>query len=187
MTEHVRWLTYDEVAREMGIARESARQLAIRKRWARRKGNDSKARVGVPEEEFQARVTGEDTPHRPSDATSDDTGHDPSVVQVLTRHISRLESAIEVMKQEQEAERSRVQGEMDVLRQERDVERGRATLLQTEAAAAPALRQTVEALKGALDGERDRARDLRAERDRFLRDLEQQMTRRSWWPFRRAG
>ena len=32
MTEHVRWLTYDEVAREMGIARESARQLAIRKR-----------------------------------------------------------------------------------------------------------------------------------------------------------
>ena len=74
-----------------------------------------------------------------------------------------------------------------VVEGERDTERARATLWQAEAATAPALRQTVEELKGALDSERDRARDLRAERDTFLRDPEQQMTRRSWWPFRRAG
>jgi multidrug resistance efflux pump len=74
-----------------------------------------------------------------------------------------------------------------VVKGERDSERARATILQAEAAAAPALRQTVEALKGALDTERDRARDLRAERDRFLRDLEAQTVRRPWWPFRRAG
>jgi hypothetical protein len=76
---------------------------------------------------------------------------------------------------------------VEIVKGERDSERARATLLQAEAVAAPALRQTVEALKGALDSERDRARDLRAERDRFLRDIEQQTTRRSWWPFRRAG
>ncbi len=42
----VRWMTYDEIAEALSINRESARQLAIRKRWGRRKGNDGKARVG---------------------------------------------------------------------------------------------------------------------------------------------
>ncbi len=36
----------------------------------------------------------------------------------------------------------------------------------------------------AVEMNRSRA-DLRAERDRFLRELEEQ-TRRSWWPWRRA-
>ena len=83
----------------MGIARERARQLAIRKRWAPPKGNDSKACVGVPEEEFQSRATGDDTPHGPPDAASNGTCREPSVAQVLSRHISRLESQLEALKQ----------------------------------------------------------------------------------------
>ena len=56
----------------------------------------------------------------------------------------------------------------------------RARLAEAEAANVPALRTTVEALKGALATEKDRSADLRAERDRLS-------ARRSWWPFRRAG
>jgi len=56
----VRWLTYDEMAQELRITRESARQLTIRKRWPRRKGNDGKARIGVPEDD----LTSDDTPPR---------------------------------------------------------------------------------------------------------------------------
>jgi hypothetical protein len=50
VTEDVRLLTYDEIASTFGITRESARQLVIRKRWGRRKGNDGKARIEVPED-----------------------------------------------------------------------------------------------------------------------------------------
>jgi hypothetical protein len=56
-------MTYDEVAEALGIARESARQLVIRKHWARRKGNDGRARIAVPEEALPI-------PPAPSDATS---------------------------------------------------------------------------------------------------------------------
>ena len=50
----VRWLAYDEVAAAFGIRRGSARQLATRKQWPRRKGNDGKARMGVPAEDLCA-------------------------------------------------------------------------------------------------------------------------------------
>jgi len=58
----VRWLTYDEMAQELRITRESARQLTIRKRWARRKGNDGKARIGVPEDACTSDDTSPVTP-----------------------------------------------------------------------------------------------------------------------------
>jgi hypothetical protein len=52
--------------------------------------------------------------------------------------------------------------------------------VQAEAAYVPALKTTVELLKGALATEKDRNAELRAERDRLS-------ARRSWWPWRRAG
>src|SRR5215217_121985 len=51
-----RWLTYEEVAAAFHIGKESARTLVKRKRWPRRLGNDSLARIGVPEELIEARV-----------------------------------------------------------------------------------------------------------------------------------
>jgi hypothetical protein len=141
----VRWLSYDEIAAALNISRESARQLAIRKRWARQKGNDNKARVGVPEEELEAR-TSHDTP---SD-TPDDPSDEASVVQVLTRHVGRLEAELEAIKTKLEA-----------VEAERDAERARAA--------------QVEILQAVLDIERKRIeglhqdRDvLRQERDRLL-------------------
>jgi hypothetical protein len=43
-----RWLSYSKLAEALGISRESAGQLTIRKRWGRRRGNDKRTRVGVP-------------------------------------------------------------------------------------------------------------------------------------------
>src|SRR5919202_1777129 len=96
-------LTYDELARALRITRESARQLVIRKHWGRRKGNDGKARIEVPTEALPVSATSEGAFHRTSDDASDATGADPSdatgqstsdttsVVEVLTRHIERIE------------------------------------------------------------------------------------------------
>ncbi len=169
-------MTYAEISEALGIGADSARNLVRRKRWHRRPGNDGLARVEVPVEyvaEHEKPDVGSSSPTsppvEPPASSPADVPADGGIIQTLNRHIERLEREVEIVKGE------------------RDSERARATLLQAEAVAAPALRQTVEALKGALDSERDRARDLRAERDRFLRDIEQQTTRRSWWPFRRAG
>jgi hypothetical protein len=181
VSEDVRWLTYDEVASELAITRESARQLAIRKRWARQKGNDGKARIGVPEDEFQAR-TSDATSGGPSHGTSDDTGHDPSVIQVLSRHISRLETEIEALKQERETERGRLQGEIEALKQERDLERIRAAQVDALNAVIEAERKRVEDLRMDRDG-------LRGDRDRWALQAERLAATeiRRWWPFRRRA
>lgn len=46
--EPAEWLTYAEMAERLGIAPESARTLAKRRRWPRRAGNDGLARIAVP-------------------------------------------------------------------------------------------------------------------------------------------
>lgn len=183
MSEDVRWLTYDEVARDLGITRESARQLAIRKRWARQRGNDGKARIGVPEEEFQARTSDSTSP-----PPSDDTGHDPSAVRVLERHISRLEAELQALKEERdalyderEAERAQFRSEADALRAELEAERLRSA--------------QVDALQAVIEAERQRIEDLRADRDRWSAQADklavppdpQPEKVRGWWPWRRRA
>src|SRR4051812_16762029 len=73
MSDDVTWLDYDELARIFGIERESARRLGMRKRWARSKGNDGKARVGVPTEALPP-VTPSSTGERPAHGPADVTG-----------------------------------------------------------------------------------------------------------------
>jgi hypothetical protein len=143
----VRWLSYDEIAAALNISRESARQLAIRKRWARQKGNDNKARVGVPEEELEARTSHDtplDTPSDPSD--------EASVVQVLTRHVERLETELEAVRTKLEAVES-----------ERDVERARAA--------------QVEVLQAVLDIERKRIEGLHQDRDALRQERDKLLDR----------
>ncbi len=185
MSDTVRWLTYDEIAAEMSIERESARQLAIRKRWARQRGNDGKARVGVPEEELQAR-TGDGTSQSPSDDPSDNTGDETSVIHVLTRHIRRLEAEIEALKEDRAADKS-----------ERDVERDRLlseiTAHKQDLDAERLIASQVGTLRTVID-------DLKSERDRWANAAEasqQQLDRviqaskveqhRGWWPFRKRA
>lgn len=119
MTDDVTWLDYDDLARVLGIERESARRLVIRKRWRRSKGNDGKARVGVPNDALPA-VVPSPTGERPVYATADVTGEEKAqgeagtedaadiavtgeilpepvtepVTTVLVRHVERLEAEI---------------------------------------------------------------------------------------------
>jgi hypothetical protein len=119
----VKWMSYDELAAVMGINRESARQLAIRKRWGRRKGNDGKARVGVPEEALRPTTgpsTAESTSPAPSESTSDDT----SPIRVLTRHIERLEQELATAK-EKATERDTLAAQLDALRTVLEIEKQR--------------------------------------------------------------
>jgi hypothetical protein len=114
MSEEVRWLSYDELAAVLGIHRESARQLAIRKRWGRRKGNDGRARVGVPEDALRPEprpATRPETGPSPAESTSDHT----SPIQVLTRHIERLEQELGMVR-EKAAERDTLAAQVEALK-----------------------------------------------------------------------
>lgn len=149
----VRLLSYDEIAETWGITRESARQLVIRKRWARRKGNDGKARIEVPTEALESARTSHDTGGPTSDDTSHDTSDDTSetpfllaTTNVLTRHIERLEGEL-----------AEAKVALAAMTSERDAERVRAA--------------QVDALRAVLEVERDAARAativVEAERDRW--------------------
>jgi hypothetical protein len=149
VAEDVRLLTYDEIASLFGITRESARQLVIRKRWGRTKGNDNRARIEVPEDAITGASTSDapshDTGHDPSDDTSERTGESPSdfaaVVAVLERHAGRLEAELA-------AARSRI----EAVEGERDAERAKAS--------------QVAVLEAVLEIERTRLAEARADADR---------------------
>src|SRR3954471_2986578 len=182
----VTWLSYTELAERLGIRRQSARQLAIRKRWMRKPGNDGQARVGVPLES----LTRPDTckPTRP--ATCPETGNatrneDPATPPAtpaddtprLQAQIARLEERIDGLRRLlDEANRQR-----DELRSERDCW---AVQAEQVVATVDPLKSTIEALKTALDAERGRLSELREERDRW-RDAA--TARRSWWPWRKSA
>jgi hypothetical protein len=146
----VRFLTYDEIASAFGINRESARQLVARKRWARRKGNDGKARIEVPSDALEATRTDPDPPHHPADDTGADPLHDPlhplqntGVIAVLSRQIERLEADLIASKEE-----------LVLVKAERDAE--------------CAIAAQVNVLKAQLEAEQRRGAELREERQREL-------------------
>jgi hypothetical protein len=53
--DDVRWLSYEEAADALAITLDSAPVISRRKRWPRRKGNDRKTRIGVPESLISSR------------------------------------------------------------------------------------------------------------------------------------
>jgi hypothetical protein len=158
-----RLLTYEELGLALNITPASAKRLAIRRKWAKTIGNDGKSRVAVPVERLTVTppsvtpIAGDDTSDDTRDAAGDITGDNgDTVVAVLTRHIERLEGQIESLI------KRLVTAEAD-----RDSERQRANELATEAVTVPVLRETIEALKMALDAEKQRSADARQERDRW--------------------
>lgn len=177
MTEDVRLLTYDEIASAFGITRESARQLVIRKRWARRKGNDGKARIEVPEDALEPNATSDSTPTATSDDAGADTSHtpsdNPSVVTVLTRHIERIESelseakaALAGMTNERDLERA-TSAQVDVLKAVLEAERQRTVELRAERDLERTRAVRADGLQAALEAEQRRSTELREERDRW--------------------
>lgn len=125
----VTWLTYDELAERLGIERESARQHVKRKRWGRRPGNDGKVRIGVPDDVLGERsgpgTEGETAPvhvpvQEPEHVPVQPPAHVPVVTEVLTRHIERLEVALELALN-RAADRDALLSDRDALASERDV------------------------------------------------------------------
>jgi hypothetical protein len=157
-----RSMTYDEIALTFRIERETARRLVARKRWARRKGNDGKARVDVPLEALEeARTIPANEPanepvtypvDRPADEPATYPANDPAGVQALARVIERLESELAELRPKA-AERDFLASQVETLRQERDAERQKASERDVFAV-------QVETLKVALE-------EARQERDRW--------------------
>jgi len=93
-----RLMTYDDLAAALGIAPDSARRLVARKKWSRRPGNDGKARISVP-----ADALPDVAPVIPPDVTPVITPDvAPDALQVLTRHIERLEAELTAMRAERD-------------------------------------------------------------------------------------
>src|SRR3954469_6950386 len=97
------WLSYSELSERLGIGRQSARQLAIRKRWTRRPGNDGQARVGVPLEALTrldtCKPTRPDTrPEAGTETRSEAAATPPATpsdeAPALRAHIARLEERV---------------------------------------------------------------------------------------------
>jgi chromosome segregation ATPase len=160
------WMDYDTLAERLGIERESARQRAKRGQWARRKDNTGKMQVGVPAEVLEAPP--ERLSERPADRDQERV-HEPDATvdtnAVLTRHIERLELALEAAQDKAEA-----------LERERDDTRSE---LRAAEKARDAIAAQVEALNTVLAVERertaaDRARveEWKAVADRFAGQAE---------------
>ena len=71
----VKWMTYAELAAALGIGGDSARNLARRKRWSRKPGNDGLARIGVPAEHLEHRKLEPVSP--PTDGPTDPPASPP--------------------------------------------------------------------------------------------------------------
>lgn len=63
------WLTYDEAASRLGILPDSVRRRAAARKWARRMGNDGKARVRIPADAIAPDIRGDVTPARTPDTS----------------------------------------------------------------------------------------------------------------------
>src|SRR5215216_1033332 len=173
-----RWLSYDDLAKALGITPDSARRLVARKRWPRKPGNDGRALIAVPVERLLQQSSPVSPDALPDDSppvspdVAPDTGEDITpVVRVLSQHIERLEK------------------ELEAAWAELSEERARAAALAAQAA-------QVDALNAILEIERRRVDDLKAEREQWAAQAERlsfapsspieisQPDRRSWWPFR---
>jgi len=129
-------MTYAELADALGIGLDSAKNLVRRKQWPRTRGNDGMARITVPIEAVPLPPANPptDTPINPPTYGATDAPTTPLILEVLQRHIERLES------------------ELATLRVERDEERVRAADLALKAGQVEALTATLKA----VEGERDR-------------------------------
>jgi hypothetical protein len=132
--DDVRWLTYAELADALGIGSDSARNLVRRKRWQRQTGNDGLTRVAVPLEHLDKNPKSDGDTDPPADPPINppaDGGTSGPIIDILNRHIERLEREVETLKTERDFERARA-AQVDVLTAVLDVEKRRAEELRQD-------------------------------------------------------
>jgi hypothetical protein len=172
-------LTYAELAKRLGIAPDSAKRLALRKRWSKAKGNDGKTVIQVPAEflDGHANSPGDDRPDSPRDRPADDRsdGHRdiPASVTVTEGALSEATTRLAVAQGEL-VEMARRLGSIEA-----KVQGLEALLAEVRAgrdAAQEHLRTTQEHLRTTQDQLRQ-----------TLAVLPKPAVRRSWWPWRRSA
>jgi excisionase family DNA binding protein len=159
---HDQWFTYAEAAERLGVSKQAIRQKVIRGRWPRTRGNDGQARIQIPEQPYALRTPSVRGP---------DVATLQAQIEALRAELARAEECSRGHRADYERERVRadqlvatldsISAELAGVRQ-KDEER---RIAEIEAAAVPALRDTIAALKAALDAEQARNRDLRRARD----------------------
>jgi hypothetical protein len=101
-----RWCSYDEAAELLGISRGGVRNLARKRSWARRPGNDGRTRILVPTDAVPARTDAlNDAAHDAgTDARIDPA---PDAGAELRAQMARLEGEVAGLRAVIEAERRR--------------------------------------------------------------------------------
>src|SRR5215210_3021083 len=88
-----RWCSYDEAAGLLGITRGGARNLARKRCWPRRPGNDGRTRILVPADAIPARINApNDAPH--DAGTNACIEPAPDVGAELRAQVARLEGEL---------------------------------------------------------------------------------------------
>src|SRR3954469_23299781 len=91
------WCSYDEAAELLGITRGGVRNLARKRCWPRRAGNDGRARILVPADAIPARI---DAPNDAAHGAPNDAGIDariepaPDAEAELRAMMARLEGEL---------------------------------------------------------------------------------------------
>ena len=120
--------TYAELAAVLGTGVPSVRNLVRRKRWHKITGNDKLVRIVVPIEyvERQRAAPPSCAAHDPGHGAARDPAHDPApdvsihtALQVLTRHIERLEAELAPLRS-MPAQVAALRAVLDAVRDERD-------------------------------------------------------------------
>jgi hypothetical protein len=81
------WLTYREAAERLNCTAEAARYRAMRGRWARKRGNDGRARIQLPDEPphpVEPPLNPRSTPVRKA--------FDPALLHALEAHVATLKT-----------------------------------------------------------------------------------------------
>src|SRR3954453_5491483 len=101
-------LTFAELAETLGIAVDSAKRLARRRRWQKQPGNDGLARVAVPVERLVRADIPEDVRGDiPADVPEDDRGDVRAVIRALEQHNDTLKDMLAKAEAATERERNR--------------------------------------------------------------------------------
>ncbi len=95
------WLTYREAGERLGCTAEVVRYRALRGKWPRRRGNDGRARVQLPEDAHSVRTPSAHPVRTPSTPRSDQ-----ALTHALESHIKTLQGDNEALKEQLAAERA---------------------------------------------------------------------------------
>ena len=84
------WLTYREAAERLGSTAEAIRYRAMRGKWPRRRGNDGRARIQLPDDPNPVRTPSAQPVRTPSEPRAD-----PALLHALEAHNATLKADVE--------------------------------------------------------------------------------------------